>query len=303
MKKLQISFEKTVDATGYLFSFAKCLSAALACSAYADMAQDVIAASGFAFRMWAAQDLCPSAMSVWDFSMQPKWAEKGGLVCAYTQRLWGEENLEEERRLAAIAQIKTSIDAGVAAVVWDLGDCEWGLVTGYDEAGQLLFTLKTDGSEGSISWEKLGNLEIPILSVLTVAGRNDRTAKLLVEDAKQLAASHLRGEEWCENAAGLAAYEVLCAHLLEKWSEDLAWQLEYYLGTYGALKWYAWQFFKKYGEHECADIYEGVYRAWKAAFDLKRQGDVRDRALRERILELLKKAQAQEEKFLELVEF
>ena len=84
MKKLDINFEQTTDTTGYLFSLAKCLSAVLKHSEYKDFADDIIASSGFAFRMWVAPDLCPSATSIWDFSKQPEWVANGGLVCDYT---------------------------------------------------------------------------------------------------------------------------------------------------------------------------------------------------------------------------
>ena len=66
MKNLSVTFAGTTDPTGYLFSFAKCLSAALRCSRFADFADDAVAASGFAFRMWVdGGSLCPSATSIW----------------------------------------------------------------------------------------------------------------------------------------------------------------------------------------------------------------------------------------------
>ena len=47
MKKLNISFEGVHDETGYLFSFAKCLSAAVRNSPYSKLADDIIVTSGF----------------------------------------------------------------------------------------------------------------------------------------------------------------------------------------------------------------------------------------------------------------
>ena len=204
MRKLDISFKHTTDTTGYLFSLVKCLSAVLKNSEYKDFADDIIASSGFAFRMWVAPDLCPSAMSVWEFSKQPEWVANGGLVCDYTERLWGQENMEEERRRTAIEQIKKAIDNGTAAVAWDISGCEWGIITGYDDEARTLFTLKIDGSEDQIVYDKLGKLEIPILSVLTVSSKNDKAVQQIVADTKQLAVSHLRGQEWCDNAKGIA---------------------------------------------------------------------------------------------------
>ena len=298
MKKLDISFEQTTDTTGYLFSLAKCLSAVLKHSEYKDFADDIIASSGFAFRMWVAPDLCPSATSIWDFSKQPEWVANGGLVCDYTERLWGQENIEEERRKTAIQQIKNAIDNGMAAVVWDISSCEWGIITGYDDESKILFTLRIDGSEDQIAYDKLGKLEIQILSVLTVSNKSDKSVKQIVANTKQLAVSHLRGEEWCENAKGIAAYDMLCKFISEQYTSDVAWKLEYYLGTYAALKWYAWQFFNKYEETECAEIYESVYKAWQAAFDIGKSGNVTNELVKQEIVDLLMKAKNAEQKFL-----
>lgn len=60
MKNLNVSLNGTFDPTGYLFTFAKSLSAALRHSVYADFADDIIASSGFAFRMWVNAALCPA---------------------------------------------------------------------------------------------------------------------------------------------------------------------------------------------------------------------------------------------------
>lgn len=298
MQKLDINFEQTTDTTGYLFSLAKCLSAVLKHSKYKDFADDIIASSGFAFRMWVAPDLCPSATSIWDFSKQPEWVANGGLVCDYTERLWGQENIEEERRKTAIRQIKNAIDNGMAAVVWDISGCEWGIITGYDDESKILVTLRIDGSEDQIAYDRLGKLEIQILSVLTVSNKSDKSVKQIVADTKRLAVSHLRGDEWCENAKGIAAYDALCNFISEKLTSDVAWQLEYYLGTYAALKWYAWQFFDKYEEKECAEIYKSVYKAWQAAFDIERNDNATNEANKQRIIDLLVEAKRLEEKFL-----
>ena len=274
MKKLEVTFKNTRDTTGYLFSLTKCLSAALSYGGYAEYAQDIIASSGFAFRMWAASDLCPSAMSIWEFQKQKPWVENGGLCCDYVERMWGQDEIEEERRLKGIEIIKESIDNGIAAVAWDISGCEWGLVTGYNDDTQTLYTLKIDGNDAEVSYSELGKLELPILSVLTVTGKTDKSPERIVRDTKKLALSHLRGKEWCDNAKGLEAYDSLITFVNEKLTVDILWNLEYYLGTYAALKWYAWQFFDKYGETELSEIYQKVYDCWQSAFDtLKEQGE------------------------------
>ena len=275
MKKLPVTFAGTTDTTGYLFSFAKSLSAALRCSRFADFADDAVAASGFAFRMWVdGGSLCPSATSIWAFKKQKPWVENAGLVCDYVERLWGQDALEAERREAAIAMIRRSIDDGVAAVAWDISGSEWGLVVGYDDETETLATLKINGREDSVPYAKLGQLDLPILSVLTVTGSVPKSPEQLVADTKRLAVGHLRGKEWCDNAKGLAAYDALIGYIREKLTDEQGWNLQYYLGTYAALKWYAARFFAKYGEAELAVLYEDVYGAWKQAFDFSRAGKI-----------------------------
>lgn len=295
MKRLHVTFEGTADVTGYLFSLAKCLSAAMRCSVYAEKADDIIASSGFAFRMWVDEkELCSSATSMWDFKQQKPWVENGGLTCAYVERLWHEEELEESRHMSAIGLVRQSVDNGFAPVAWDISGCEWGLITGYDEENSRLLTLKISGEEGSLPYEQLGKLDIPILSVLTVTGRTEKTDAQIVADTKKLAASHLKGEEWCENACGLAAYDALIKFVSEKLNTDTAWNLEYTLGTYAALKWYAWKFFEKYGEEELAALYQTVHESWKKAFAL-RQGDTKH------LIDLLQNAKDAERRALELM--
>jgi len=268
MKKIDVNFTGVQDTTGYLFSFAKSLSAVLRCSTYSSFADDVIAASGFAFRVWVdGKTLCPSATSIWSFRQQKPWIENSGLCCAYTERMWGEDAKEEERRLQALEMIRQSIDRGIAAVSWDISGCEWGIITGYDEEQRLLYTLKINGKEDIIPYEKLGKMDLPILSVLTVTGSSERTQEELLDGTKKIAAAHLRGREWCDNAKGLAAYDALIQFVEEKLSPDSAWNLEYMLGTYASLKWYAWKFFDKYGETELAALYKTVHEAWQIAFD------------------------------------
>lgn len=297
MKKLNVTFDGTYDATGYLFSLAKCLSASIRCSRYKDYADDIVATSGFAFRMWVdVNSLCPSATSIWEFKQQKPWVENGGLLCNYVERLWGEDAEEESRRHAAIEMIKTSIDNDVAPVAWDISGCEWGLVIGYEDETQTLYTLKINGNADSIPYEKLGRLDLPILSVLAVTGSTDKLPERIMADTKKLAVSHLRGEEWCDNAKGLSAYDGLLGFIKDKLTADTGWNLEYYLGTYGALKWYAWKFFEKYKEPALADLYKTVYDAWKEAFDVKCSQDVSDVEVKNKIVMLLQTAKEAEEK-------
>lgn len=295
MKKLNITWEGIEDPTGYLFSFAKSLAAVVKNSPYAECFEDIIATSGFAFRMWVdAGGLCPSATSIWSFAEQKRWVENGGLRCHYVERLWGEDAVEEERREQATEMIKKSIDQGIGAVSWDISGCEWGVVTGYDDGEGVFYTLKIDGSEDKAAYERLGKMDMPILSVLTICGQQEKTQEEITAGMLAIARAHLAGEEWCDNAKGLAAYGALISFVRKKLSDDTAWNLEYYLGTYAGLKLYALKYFEKYGLTELAEKYRVIYGEWKAAFDVKRGKNVGDAAVKEEIAAHLERAYAAE---------
>lgn len=189
MKKLNVTWDGVFDSTGYLFSFAKSLSCAVKCASMRhegcgapfpvgdgfspELAEDIVASSGFAFRMWVSPDLCPSATSIWQFDLQKSGVENGGLQCHYIERLWGQDDVEEARRQEAIALIRQSIDSGIPAISWDIGVCEWGLVIGYDDETEKFAVLPITGREEEMDYARLGKRELPILSVLTITGRTE----------------------------------------------------------------------------------------------------------------------------------
>ena len=302
MKRLNITWESGVmDTTGYLFSFAKSLGTVVKNSPYAKMAEDIIATSGFAFRMWVAKDLCPSATSIWIFDDQKRWVENGGLICRYVGRYWGQEDIEEQKRLEALDIIKQSIDNNIPAVSWDIGVPEWGLITGYEDQTQKLATLAITGAENEMSYEKLGKRELPILSVLTIVGMKQKDPEQILKDTLKIASSHLNGEEWCDNAKGLAAYPALIKHFEEHFNPEISWNMEYYLGTYGALKYYAYKYFQKMGLTQLTTLYENIYNCWKEAYDIKRSEDINNVAVRDIIAGLLKTAYENEKKATRLM--
>lgn len=301
MKKLNLSWEGVYDSTGYLFSFAKSLATAVKNSPYSKYYEDIIASSGFAFRMWVATDLCPSATSIWSFSEQKNWVENGGLTCNYIDRLWGQDSIEEERRLAACSMIKNSIDNGIAAISWDISIPEWGLIIGYDDENQKFLTLSITGKEEEMDYQVLGKREIPILNVLTITGVNNKSQEAIIADTLKLAKSHLNGEEWCENKKGLEAYPTLINILNNDFNPDISWNLEYYLGTYAALKWYAWKFFEKYNLTELCSLYKIVYESWQKTFELKASTDLSIKDNRESIAKLLKTAEECEKQAIKIM--
>lgn len=300
MPKLNVTWEGITDTTGYLFSFAKALSCAVKNSPWAEYAEDIIATSGFAFRMWVTDDLCPSATSVWSFDSQKQWVENGGLTCEYVGRYWEQDDIEEEKRLEAISIIKKSINDGIPVISWDIGVPEWGLIIGYDDAKQMFSVLAVNG-EGEMPYGVLGKRELPLLSVLTITGVSGKTQAETLNDTKRLVAEHLQGGEWCDNANGLGAYPALIKHFTGDFNPDISWNMEYFLGTYGGLKYYAWKYFEKSKQEQLAEMYKTVYDNWLKAFQIKSGEDVSDPVVRGKIASLLESAHALEIKVVDVV--
>ncbi|MCL2287080.1 MAG: hypothetical protein FWC32_12055 [Firmicutes bacterium] len=300
MKKLNVTWQDIHDSTGYLFSFAKALSCAVKNSPWAHLAEDVIATSGFAFRMWVSADFCPSATSIWSFDHQKPWVENSGLKCEYAGRYWGQDDIEEEKRLEAIEIIKKSINNGIPAISWDIGVPEWGLITGYSDDAKTFATRAVNG-EGEMPYDALGKREIPILSVLTIVGKTEKPQEDIFKGTMAMAAGHLKGEEWCDNAKGLEAYPALIKHFQESFTPDASWNMEYFLGTFGELKYYAWKYFEKNNETRLAKIYKSVYEAWMTAYKTKSGEDINDEAVREKIVALLNAAYENEKQAAEIM--
>ncbi|MDD4263852.1 MAG: hypothetical protein PHI65_05090 [Firmicutes bacterium] len=304
MTNLDINWENGIyDRTGYLFSFAKSLGTAVKNSPFKEVAEDIIATSGFAFRMWVAEDLCPSATSIWSFDEQKRWVENGGLLCNYVGRYWGQDYIEEERRLQALSLIKKSIDNGIPAVSWDIGVPEWGLITGYDDKAQLVKVLDVSGKKGEMAYNLLGKRELPVLSVLTITGKSQKLQDTILIDTLKLAVYHLSGQEWCDNAQGLQAYPAFIKHFDDNSNpNEWSWNMEYYLGTYGGLKYYAYRYIEKTNLTDLAELYKDIYDLWQKAFDLKKGVCLDISKARTEIAKLLKTAYDKELKAFELMQ-
>jgi hypothetical protein len=180
----------------------------------------LMGSSAFAFRINVNDVMCPSAMSIFNFSaILPEAVEQTGHACAYVSRLWNEEEIEEERREEAHAAIVEGIDRGVPAVVWDIHDDEWGLIMGYDESARCYKTLSHDGAPSSLSFDRLGRNGIDILSVAIPGVPNNRSREEIILRSLSAAVAHADGEEWTETPNyrnGLAGYD-LWATVFDRW--------------------------------------------------------------------------------------
>lgn len=223
----------------------------------------VAGTSGTAFRIWAHQDLCPSATSVFDWSLLPRGVENAGWSCDYHSRLWHEESVAEERRKAAHKAIVKALNEGKVPVCWDIGIPEWGVITGYDDETQEYAAISVLAEPAPLKYGQLGRRELPIMSVTIIEGRNNTDRREAVLNSLRIAVKHAEQGEWLERPAyqdGPAAYETW-ADALEKLAEGGEQNmLSYYAGTYLAARHYA----KPYLEL-AADVLDGDQHLKEAA--------------------------------------
>jgi hypothetical protein len=177
--------------------------------------------SVFAFRIFVAEAMCPSAMSVFNWSaILPEAVEQMGYRCVYISRLWKELDKEKEKRLEAHQAIVDGIDMGVPAIVWDVADSEWGLVIGYDEEKREYSTLTHLGRPSVLAFDKLGQNGIDILSVAVPGPSNSRSEAEIIHSSLSAAVAHAEQKEWMDRPKyqdGLPAYD-LWAALLDRWA-------------------------------------------------------------------------------------
>jgi hypothetical protein len=177
--------------------------------------------SAFAFRIFVAEAMCPSAMSIFNWSaILPEAVEQMGHRCAYVSRLWKELDKEKEKKQEAHRGILDGIDRGVPAVVWDVADSEWGLAIGYNEEQRTYFTLTHLGRPSTLAFDKLGKNGIDILSVAVPGPSNSRSETEIIYNSLRAAVAHAEQKEWMDRPKyqdGLPAYD-LWATLLDRWA-------------------------------------------------------------------------------------
>jgi hypothetical protein len=177
--------------------------------------------SGFAFRIFINEVMCPSAMSVFRWvTILPETIEQACYHCVYVSRLWNEEDKEATRRSEAHEAIVEGIGRGVPAVVWDVAEAEWGLVTGYDDRKKIYDTLTWTGERSALPYDKLGRNGIDVLSVAIPGEPNGRSREQIVLSSLNTAVAHAEQREWADRPKyqdGLPAFD-LWATLFERWA-------------------------------------------------------------------------------------
>lgn len=311
------------------FSFTHALASSLHAMGCPLDRKIITGASGFAFRMWAeAKTQCPSAMSIFDFSLLKTAVELCGYSCTHISRLWHEgtlpngcwqdasaltqkwhaEHPEAEIQEVAHKAIHEAIDIGTAPVVWDIGIPEWGLIAGYDDEAQKYETIDCRGLRGTMPYEQLGKREIPILSVTIPGGPDGLTLRELAPRTMHMAINHANGEEWEERPAyenGLAAYPIWAS--LIKGIDQTGFSSQYYAGTYAHLRDCAAAYLAELARNDgrvkpAADAYARVAAHLKEARDARADAAFPTPALLDRMEQSILAAYEEEKMAVDLLE-
>lgn len=256
----------------------------------------VMGASGFAFRVFMNKCLCPSAMSMFNFSaVLPEAVEQLGYRCRYVSRMWDEKVLEKERRKEGHAAIVEGIDKGRPAIVWDVANCEWGLIVGYDEKRKVYSTLTCEGKPSTLKYRKLGRNGIDILSVTIAGEANERSREEIVRRSLEMAVNHAEQREWIDRPEyqdGLAGLEMWAdimdlgaamaeAGKLERCGPDTLEMPRYFAGHIYGAKCYARDYLRAIGAcdeslEKAAGCYEKVAAFLKPTWECFRGKEVPD---------------------------
>lgn len=207
--------------------------------------------SGMAFRIWVNKGLCPSAMSIFDWSqILPQAPAQYGMDYKYISRLWHENDVKDKRQIEAIKAIKEAINNNTPAIVWDIELPEWGLITGYDDEKSEFITLSCLQNRGTMKYELLGERAVKVLSVMIIGNKKHTIAeKEVIDSSLKTAVAHWSKREWMErpeyeDAAEAYDYwaDAIVTGTKEKTNYDFA---KYYADCYCSSKCYARDYLKR----------------------------------------------------------
>ena len=292
----------------FSFSFTKSLYTSLRYAGYSVSPMQIAAKSGFAFRIWVAKSLCPSAMSIFDWELLRKGVEQCAFEVTYITTLWHEEHLEVERREEAHAAIKKAIDNNIPVIAWDVGIPEWEPITGYDDERQEYSGISVTGQSTVLPYEKLGRREIPILSV-TIPGKPlQLTDDESIKSTLQTAVAHAHQNEWedrPEYQDGLQAYKVWSQAMGNVTTDD--WPSRYYIQTYECMRRYAAEYLSSLAVdikelESAAQYYQDVHGHLSQVLALRNDSGFPNQMLIEKMQESILKAGEAEERGIAAIE-
>jgi len=301
--------DPTKDAPPLVHSYVAALATSLQARGEPVDLTELMGASGWAFRIIAHEDLCPSATSVFDWgTILPETVRQAGYEVTHLLAFGKEQR--QELRPQALDAIRTALDGGTLPVAWDIQEPpEWGVITGYDDDARLLQT-QYEGRPATLPYGGLGEREIALLSVIIPGRSQPRSPEAIIREALGIAVRHARQQEWMERPAyqdGLAAYGQW-ARALTKEADATNWGMAWYCGvTWYAARWYATRWLERRaaelpGLAEAAAAYGEVRDHLRVVWQGLRSGEQASPEAAAMLAQELDAAQAAEERGVQGIE-
>ncbi len=150
--------------TSYIAAADGCLRAA---GLWKDKIWKMMGFSGMGFHFIVHKGLCPSSVTVYDWSSEHVdcMDRMGFLSETYSMINDGRHNTFADAQERAVQKIKESIRRDIPALIWTpTSTLEFGIVKGYDDADRVFFVEQYTGQPADpLLYDNLGKSQVPIL--------------------------------------------------------------------------------------------------------------------------------------------
>jgi hypothetical protein len=165
--------------------------------------------TGHAFIINLDEQVCPSGPTAWMTAMLGQLGANLGYVedCVFGQK---SEPGFADKQQQAWEFVRKAIDQGIPCYGWELEMPEFFVVYGYDAEGYLYSGPGCDEGKGPKPWRELGETEIGMIEMYSVARGEPADDVKTVKEALGFALEHAEGpEQWVfpKYGAGLAGYD------------------------------------------------------------------------------------------------
>jgi len=169
----------------------------------------LVGATGHAFMMNIAPDLCPSGPTAWKTNVLLTLGSGVGFRTIVVFGFRGNGDLEAAQERAWDAA-RRAIDDGIPCYAWELDVPEFYVINGYDEIGYYYQGCTVPDGAGPKPWRELGDTGIGCVELVVVHPQPPREDALVVKGTLAFAAAVADGgAEWVlpGYVMGLKAYD------------------------------------------------------------------------------------------------
>ena len=199
--------------------------------------------TGMAFHFIIHETACPSSVTVYDWGNEHFTMLDRIGIHNEVEAAMNIPSLNTCRQVQAdvLAKVRASIDKGIPVITWAPTEMlEFGLITGYDDGGQVLYVQDCMNSNPEpLGYVNLGFSDVPVLFVQIIKGKVDVDREKIYRESLEYAVGEWNKDQHTTPgyASGRKAYANLIG-TLERGDYD-PFGLVYILNTYAESKAYA----------------------------------------------------------------